>query len=271
VGQTRHMSQPTADAELRPLLEELLSLTNEGLRTVATDTHLAVTHGWFMRAVDAISATLTLIDAGRESAVSPLIRSAMEHAVGMLWLREVGEDGLVGLDNAHQRWANNIRRATSLANEKGIDPERRDWSPEIQALVAELAAQERAQEVPGEWRHNERFEVAKQFDLYVAWLSETATSHATQSSATPYLTFSEDRVQLLRLPRSSGAGAALGRCALVALIAFRAMGDTLNSAHWLASVDRIEGAMQDIFERMGRGLLSDEPGGNWLTRHDRRP
>lgn len=263
------MNQRAANAELRPLLDELLSLANEGLRTVATDTHLAVTHGWFMHAVDAIGAALTLIDSGRESTVSPLIRSAMEHAVGMLWLREVGDDGLAGLDNAHQKWANNIQRATSLANEKGVDPERRDWSPEIEALVAELTAQERGQKVPGEWLHSERFEVAKQFDLYVAWLSETATSHATQSSATPYLTFSEDRVQLLRLPRTSGA--ALGRCALVALIAFRAMGDTLNSAHWLASVDRIEGAMQDIFKRMGMGLLTDEPVDTWLTRHDRRP
>lgn len=263
------MSDQVEDASLREFLEELLRLTDTGLRTVTTDSEPAVAHAWFVRSVDMIRGALLLLDNGLGSTAHPLVRSAMEHVVGLLWLKEVGWDALPGLSNAHQEWARNVKKAIALSNEKGIQPGRRDWSPDLDALIAEIEAQEHAQ-ADGQWNIAKRFKIAKQFDLYVAWLSETASSHATQASATPSLKFRDDRVLLLRTPQEPDTDAILNRCAVVALIGFRAMGEALNSDYWRASVDRLEAAITDAFQRAGSKRLADEPSDNWLGRFDHR-
>lgn len=269
LSDTLHMSDRTDKASLRDLLDELLSLTDTGLRTVATAEQLAVTHAWFVRSVDMIRAALQLHDNGLGSAAHPLVRSAMEHAVGMLWLRETGEEGLGGLSNAHRQWAKNIRDAIALANTEEIQPGRRDWSPELDEVIARIEEQEQEPDIPGAWNFTKRFRIAKQFDLYVAWLSETASSHATQASATPYLQFSSDRVHLLRSPREPDTAALLNRCAVVALVAFRAMGEALTSDFWRAHVDRLEAAFIEVFQRSRSERLADKPSNDWLERFDR--
>lgn len=119
---TRLVRERDDAASLRDVLDELLNLTNEGLRTVTTAGQLAVTHAWFVRSVDMIRAALLLHDQGLGSAAHPLVRSAMEHGVGMLWLREAGDEGVGGLSNAHRQWARNVqsRSRTSLA--RGTSP-----------------------------------------------------------------------------------------------------------------------------------------------------
>ena len=263
------MSDQNEESLLRDLLDELLSLTDNGLRTVTAAGQLAVTHAWFVRSVDMIRAALLLHDSGLGSAAHPLVRSAMEHAVGMLWLREAGEEGLGGLSNAHRQWAKNVQDTIALANTEGIQPGRRDWSLELDDVIARIEAQEQEPDFPGAWNIARRFRTAKQFDLYVAWLSETASSHATQASATPYLLFRDDRVHLLRSPQEPDTGAVLSRCAVVALIAFRSMGDALTSDYWRASVDRLEAAFIEVFQRAGSKRLADKPSDDWLGRFDR--
>lgn len=264
------MSDHVESGSLRALVDELLRLADDGLRTVTTDVVLAVTQAWFMRSVDMIQAALLLHDRGLGSTAHPLVRAAIEHAVGMLWLRELGEDALGGLSNAHQQWAGNVKKATALANEKNTEPGRRDWSPEIDELVAQVQAQDRARDTDGQWNIAKRFQTAKQLDLYVAWLSETASSHATQASATPYLLFKDDRVLLLRSPQEPDSAATINRCVVVAAIAFRAMGEALDSTYWQATVDRLEAAMVEAFEKAASKRLASEPADDWLGRYDRR-
>lgn len=269
LGHTPYMSDSNEDSSLRDLLDELLSLTDNGLRTVTAAGVLAVTQAWFMRCVDMIRAALLLHDSGLGSTAHPLVRSAMEHAVGMLWLREAGEAGLGGLSNAHRQWAKNVQDAIALANSEGIQPGRRDWSPGLDEVIARIEAQEQEPGAPGAWNIAKRFRTAKQFDLYVGWLSETASSHATQASATPYLLFSADKVHLLRSPLEPDTDAILSRSAVVALTAFRAMGEALTSDHWRATVERLEAAFIGVFERAGSRRLADEPSDDWLGRFDR--
>lgn len=263
------MSDQFGDTPLREYLEELLRLTNSGLRTVTTDSELAVAHAWFVRSVDMIHGAILLHDSGLASAAHPLLRSAMEHVVGLLWLKEVGWDALPGLSSAHKCWAGNVRKAIALSNEKGSQPGRRDWSPDVDALIAEVEAQEHAS-ADGQWNITKRFQIAKQFDLYVAWLGETASSHATQASAAPYLKFRDDRVLLLWSPQQPDADALLTRCAVVALIGFRAMGEALGSDYWEASVDRLETAITRAFQRSASSRLADESSANELGRFDRQ-
>lgn len=250
------------EASLRELLEELFELTDTGLRTVTANIELAVAQAWFVRSVDMIRAALLLHDRGLGSVAHPLVRSAMEHVVGVLWLRDIGTDALGGLSNNHQKWARNVKRAVALANEMGVQPARQDWSPELDALIDEIEQQANAPTAPGEWHIVDRFRVAKQFDLYVAWLSETASSHATQASATPYLKFDDYRIVLLRPPQEPDFEALISRCAVVALIGFRAMGETLNSDYWRASVDRLEAAITAAFQQAGSSRPADEPSDN---------
>lgn len=265
---TRLVRDRNDAASLRDVLDELLNLTNDGLRTVTTAGQLAVTHAWFVRSVDMIRAALLLLDQGLGSAVHPLVRSAMEHGVGMLWLREAGDEGLGGLSNAHRQWAKNVQGAIALANTEGFQPGRRAWSSELDEVIARIEAQEQEQDVPGAWNIAKRFRIAEQFDLYVAWLSETASSHATQVSATPYLQFGNGKVHLLRSPQEPDTDEVLNRCAVVALIAFRAMGEALASDYWRASVDRLEAAFLEAFERAGTEWLVDNPSDDVLGRFE---
>lgn len=263
------VSDQGKDRSLRAYLNELLSLTDSGLRTVTIEPEQALAHGWFVRSVDMIRGALLLYDNGLGSAAHPLVRSAMEHVVGLLWLKEVGWDALPGLSNAHQGWARNVKKAIALSNEKDIRPGRRDWSPDLDAVIAEIEEQEHAQ-VEGQWKIAERFKIAQQFDLYVAWLSETASSHATQASATPYLKFRDDRFLLLPSPQEPDTDAILDRCAVVAVIGFRAMGEALGSDYWRANVDRLDESITYAFQRAGSERLAAKPSDDWLGRFDRR-
>lgn len=127
---------------------------------------------------------------------------------------------------------------------------------------------EQEQDVPGAWNIAKRFRIAEQFDLYVAWFSETASSHATQVSATSHLHFSNGKVHLLRSPQEPDTDAVLNRCAVVALIALRAMGEAMASDYRRASVDRLEAPFLEAFERAGTERLVDNPSDDVLGRFE---
>jgi hypothetical protein len=238
------MSQNPREAALRDQLEKSLAFGDDALRTVTTDARLAVTQAWFARTVDSIRAASVLLDNDLASVASPLVRTAMEHAVGMMWLQEVGDDGLRGLENSHRAWAKNIGKATTLIDRQTAEPESSGWSPDIAALVAQIAVEESTPKVLGEWGHKERFQVAKQFDLYVAWLSETAVSHATKESATPYKVEANGEIMLHRKPANDPLNDLVARCAVVAVYALRTMAETLGSERLGATADRLGDEVQ---------------------------
>lgn len=233
------MSQIPRESALRGLLEASLAVGDDCMRTVTTSATLAVTQAWFIRTVDSIRAAILLLDCNLASVASPLVRSAMEHTVGMMWLQEVGDDGLRGLENSHRTWIKNIGKATALVDQVRTEEGPSGWAPEIDALVAQIAAEEGAPKVPGEWQHKERFEVAKQFDLYVAWLSETAVSHATKESATAYMAQAEGRIVLLREQSGDAPNDLVARCAVVAVYALRTMAEALESVRLGQTADHL--------------------------------
>lgn len=263
------MSEPATGPLLRDALNELLRMADRDLRTVTTDSELALAHAWFVRCVDSINAALVLHDQGLGRVADPVVRSAMEHAVGMRWLRQLGHDALLAVGRGHQRWATNVQRAIAASNEQEKQLGRTEWSSELDAVFDELAAQEiPVGSVDGEWKIDKRFKVAKAFDLYVAWLSETATSHATQASAAPYVVVGTNRYQLLRSPRSPGDTLEL-RCASVAVVAFRSMGEALGSDIWRTNVDRLDERLTSAFtEAMAAGLLDPPSSDDWSSRFE---
>jgi hypothetical protein len=255
-----------SNAEVREILSELLLMADD-LPTVTTSTDAAVAQAWFVRTVDSLQAALILREHGMASVADPLLRAAMEHAVAMIWLRMLGDGALLALRRGHRRWASNVQRATEAANRAARSDGRNEWSVELDRVFEELAAQEIPDgSVEGEWRIDQRFRVARQFDLYVAWLSETGSSHATQISASPYLIADDNRYKLLRKPRSAGDTVEL-QCAAIALTAFAAMGDVMGSDVWRAHCERLHDRFVDALAEAKRAGLLDPPAAEaWPSR-----
>lgn len=169
---TLHSMSVTPTAGVHEPLEALLDLAESGLRTVATDVQFAIHHGWFLTCVDSIRGALLLEDAGLGRSADPLIRSALEHAVGMVWLHKLGWDAVEAVGRSHQRWAKNVRRAVEAADSLERGDGREDWSQDLQSALDAIADQEVPEgAVVGEWKIDKRFTVTHSYDLYVAWLS----------------------------------------------------------------------------------------------------
>lgn len=96
-------------------------------------------------------------------------------------------------------------------------------------LVAEIESQPSAPHVKGGGNIAERFEVTELAHVYVAWLSETSLSHATQASATPYLKQVDDTYFLSRKPHASRGESLEGRCFVALDIALHAIAEVFDS------------------------------------------
>lgn len=71
-------------------------------------------------------------------------------------------------------------------------------------------------------------------------------SHATQSSATPYVTFQKERQILLREPKGPRQTVHI-RCAAAAIVAFRCMGEVMQSDVWAATVAKLDGELAHAY------------------------
>lgn len=236
------MSQGTSPDEPRIILEELIALCEVNLATSTDSAVLAVIHSWFVQAIDTVRGALVVHDAGFARTASPLVRSALEYAVGMHWIRQVGEAGLGGLHNAHQRWAKNLKRALAVAEAQDLDPDDPRWPAAWAELVAEIEAKSAAPHVKGGGNIAERFEITELAHVYVAWLSETSLSHATHASATPYLEQIGDVYKLSRTPDWSRGESLEGRCFVALDIALHAIAEAFDS-------DPLRIALTDIEDR----------------------
>lgn len=266
------MTPPPPSEQIRHGLDELLDLARDSVRTTTADPHFALMQAWFTRCVDTLQGVLVLYDTGRGQVSQPLLRCAIEHAVAMVWLGELGGDALLAVARSHQRWAANVKRATDAANRLEARPGRENWSADLDAVFEELAGQELPEgSLPGEWKIDKKFQVAHAFDLYVAWLSETGYSHPTQISAGPYLREKDGRYLLLTEPRSAGDTVVI-RCTAVAVIAFRAMGEALGSAVLKARVDQLDDELTVAFQAAkAAGLFEPQATPDWPRRYGPPP
>lgn len=245
------MDQKTGPDDQRIVLEELVDLCEDNLATSTDSPVLAVMHSWFVRTIDTVRGALVVYDAGLASTTSPLVRAAIEYAVGMHWLRQVGDPGLGGLHNSHQRWANNLKRALATAEAQDVDPDDPKWPAAWAELIAEIEAKPAAPHAKGGGNVAERFEITELAHLYVAWLSETSLSHATQASATPFLQQVHGAYTLSRTPHASRGESLEGRCFVALAVALHAVAEAFDSNPLRTALTNIE----DRFE----GASSGEP------------
>ena len=236
------MDQVASLDEQRIVLEELLGLCEVNLATSTDSVALAVMHSWFVQTIDTVRGALVVHDAGLASAASPLVRAAIEYAVGMHWLRQVGDAGLGGLHNSHQRWAKNLKRALATAEAQDLHADDPKWPAAWAELIAEIESKPGAPHVKGGGNIAERFEITELAHVYVAWLSETSLSHATQASATPYLEQIDGSYKLSREPNASRSESLEGRCFVALDIAVHAIAEVFNS-------DPLRTALTDIEDR----------------------
>lgn len=239
---TGPMDQGTSPDDRRILLEELLDLCEVNLATSTDSAVLAVIHSWFVQTIDTVRGALIVHDAGLASTTSPLVRAAIEYAVGMHWLRQVWDAGLGGLHNSHQRWAKNLKRALATAEAQDLYPDDPKWPAAWAELIAEIEAKSAAPHVKGGGNIAERFEITELAHVYVAWLSETSLSHATQASATPYLEQIDGAYKLSRTPHASHGESLEGRCFVALDIALHAIAEAFDS-------DPLRTALTDIEDR----------------------
>lgn len=236
------MDQEASAAYGREILGELLDLCETNLATSTDNAVFAVIHSWFVQTIDTVHGALILHDVGLASTTSPLVRAAIEYAVGMHWLRQVWDAGLGGLRNSHQGWARNLKRALATAEAQDLHPDDPKWPAAWAELIAEIEANATAPHVKGAGNIAERFEITELAHLYIAWLSETSLSHATQASATPYLEQVEGEYKLSRTPHVSRSESLEGRCFVALDIALHAIAEVLDS-------DPLRKALTDIEDR----------------------
>src|SRR4051812_32120360 len=164
-----------SEVSMRAALEELLKLAVAHQHSVTTDGVLVVSQAWLTRACDNVRGALLMHGEGLDEGAAPLVRSAIEHAVGIVWLERVRLDGLISLAKGRQKWLDDVLAARALADEREKGPGRTDWPPEMTTALERL----RGDDVPSNPTNRDlnqfpRFETVGAFDLYVAWLSETA-------------------------------------------------------------------------------------------------
>lgn len=234
------MDQATSPHDQRSILEELLNLAEESLATSTDSAVLAVIHSWFVQTIDTVRAALIVHDAGLASTTSPLVRAAIEYAVGMHWLRQVRDAGLGGLHNSHKRWAGNLQRALATAEAQDLDPDDPKWPAAWAELLAEIDAEPPAPHVKGGGNIAERFEVTELAQVYVAWLTETSLSHATHALATRYLDQIDGAYKLSRTPYASRGESLEGRCFVALDIALHAIAEALDSEPLRTALTDIE-------------------------------
>ena len=258
-------------SELRLRLDEYLASVEDDLLTATSDDVVAVSQAWFRRTVDSVRAALVLHDQDLGAVAAPLLRCAMEHAVGIAWLSMVGPQGVRTLSRARQKWASDVKKARAAANDKGEErePGREGWPRELEEVIDRLLEIEVPPSPTDKDAHVlHRFATAGAEDLFVAWLNETGYSHASEASALAYVAVRDDRYLLLPRPRRQADTLEM-RCALVVVNAARAMGKILAAPVWDANVSRLDDDLVAAYEAAKvAGTLDPRTEDHWLHRFD---
>jgi hypothetical protein len=216
----------------------------------------AVAYGWIARVVRTGEAAIGATHNGYATEVAPLVRSMIEHAIGLWWLadqRGIAYQALV-------RARSNRLLKFQKAQDKG-------WAldgPELQQLLQDAIDLE----TDDDTRPYDRFlhvaAQATEYDLvafYQAWLIETGMSHANIDSARPYFDVDEANLTatLRESPREPGSEveAAAASALHTALIAYNRF---LPDDHLGADLIEWERRFADLGRRL-QAEHRDEPAG----------
>lgn len=193
----------------------------ESSRSAYSDVEaVALMHGWMNRTFRTGEAALLLAENGYSAELPPLIRSMLEHAIGLHWVADKGGVAFQVLLRKRSRDTDTFRKAQS--NGWRIE------STEAQALMQHAIDVETDSETLtfDSFKHIAHQALATGLgDIYQAWILESASSHATIVSAHPYYTIDlkENIVNLHALPLNTGAEveAVVAMASLTAFIGYK--------------------------------------------------
>lgn len=208
---------------------------------------IAVMFGWTNRVIRTGEAALALDDGGFTAEASPLLRSMLEHAMALHWLRDQPADAFQVLVRARQAQIRKLQ-----------DAEDQGWrlSDETRLLMGEMLGIETedssraADFLLATKHHAERYGHGS---LYQAWLIETWSSHASLASANPYYEAEDGRdgfsFGLLSSPKEMGIDLP-AQCVVAALVALDAYNGVLPDSSLTRS-------LADWNERLAVGLEAE--------------
>ena len=189
-----------------------------------------VAHGWYSATRDWARGALLMEGAGLSRSAAPLRRSMIEHALALSWLTDAHEYVLASLRMAEQEHLRKLDEAMAGGGwsvppgliDSLLDPpatgSREDANLHIKHLTQRLA----------------------QPNVLVAWLHETATCHATLSSASRYVsTWPGEETKGLAVGDAAQSGK--DQIALLLLLASDGFNNFLVGAPWtdqLADLER---------------------------------
>ena len=207
---------------------------------------VALMHGWMNRTLRTGQAALLLSESGYSAEIPPLIRSMLEHAIGLHWVADQRGVAFQVLLRKRSRDTETLRRAQSEG-----------WK--IQGADADALMQQAIEiETDSETIIYDSFKhVAHQAretrlgDLYQAWILETGSSHATIVSAMPYYTIDviENIVNLHLIPLNTGSEVEAS-VAIASLTAFYGYKKILNFAHLEEKLAKLHMRLEELNLRL---------------------
>lgn len=175
--------------------------TSDGSRTeLAAVEAIAVAHGWTARVFNTGDLALLAADRGYTGEVSPLIRTLIEHSIGLWWLARDCGSAYQALARQRSREMARLQEAQSA----GWTIEGEDVQQLLQnAIDVETDGDTLALDHLLHVRH--QAEALEMGSLYQGWLIETPQSHASISSALQYYEVADDgQITLHRDARHEG-------------------------------------------------------------------
>lgn len=196
--------------------------------------------GWTARAIRSGEAAVRLADAGLSEETSPLLRSAIEHAMFLWWLQ--ADRGKV-IEVFKRTQKNSLSRLIA-AQPVGwaIEPPTLEV---IREMMDDATEQHKDLDVFAKVGHLAGRYTDDLGNLFQAWLYDTQTAHATLQSANSYYQTirigesSELEVRLLKVPETIDAAAA--KAAVAALVALTAYSKACGlEAYYGPRLDRFD-------------------------------
>ena len=187
------MSSAELDQAFRDLFRDMADAWRaapppEGIHLVEADLHglgevgvVAVIHGWMARLVRTGEGALILGQAGYGEEVSPLVRSMIEHAIGLWWLVDQRGDAFQALARARSTQMSRLDAAQKKGWSVGDEETQRLLKDAIDLQTDETnKSNDRLLHVA---HQAETYGLA---DFFQGWLIESWSSHASFASARAY-------------------------------------------------------------------------------------
>ena len=230
---------------------------------------VAMMHGWVARIIRSGEALLALSALGFAAELAPLRRSMLEHAISLRWVADQRGDAFQVLIRRHSQSMQRIQDA----QENGWEIEGEEAQRLLQqAIDVETDEETRTYDHLGAIAH--QAEAYGLGDVYLAWLLETLSSHASIASAHPYYSFdsTSNTVQLHRTPRETGTEVEasvlipvlLGLTAYNMILEGEPLNDRISSwtERFAALQERLATEISDDVLRLRQGNMQPDVRGN---------